>query len=137
MDSDLSNCAVNIMRENKTAYSARKFRVIVNGKETVLLKNGETVRILLPQGQQNISFAIGGKVFKSVCLDLKGNIRDINLVCFPKSMGGIDVKSTVVDLSQQKPQKEKTSFGLRLMVAIPIIILVFILVHSCISNYLG
>lgn len=131
-------CTVNIRRKRKTAYSARKIRVLVDEKEAIHLENGRIAKISLPQGRHELSFAIGNKVMFRLPLVLSDNENQTNIICETKNGGGITATTTNVDvLSDATIESGNSSFLLRVFISIPIIIIMFYLVSSSMNKFLS
>ena len=134
MDSQSSKVFVTIHRENRSAYSARKIRVIVDGKEEVAIDNGSCVRLCVKQGNHQFAFAIGKCIYSSISVDVQD---DMNVVCATKTSGVIEARVVNRDVAFEASQKKRSPLLLRVLIAIPVIIILFYLVSQSTGSFLN
>ena len=132
MDNSNKKRAVSIKREHKISCSARKFRIIVNGTEAGYIEDGGVLRLKLPYEDTDISFSNSKKVMAHVYLDdLDG--EEVNILCYAKGSGGIIAGKSMVDFSAREYQKkEKIPLVIRILIAIPLVIIIF---YLCLNSF--
>lgn len=96
---------VTIYRESRASYSARTFYIWVDGEQVASINNGQKIRLMLEQGEHEISFAIGKNVQNSIKINLTS---DANIVCYA-DWSTIAVRTTVVDLNSPSPSDPATT----------------------------
>ena len=92
----MEKCRIGIKREARSAFSLRKFNIMVDGVEIISVSNGGTVAFGIDAGQHEVSVAIGKKVFSTVSVTLAPG-EDANIVCQATSMGA-KMEITPVDI---------------------------------------
>lgn len=116
-----------VRRERNASYSARKFRILVDGAEEAQLDNGGLVKIAVRPGPHNISVGIGEKVYGLESVECEEN-ESINLVCRAKGSGAAIEKTNaevICDVSAGGNAKKKMGclpkilIGLALFFIIP------------------
>lgn len=134
MDSQNSIVSVAIFRENRSAYSARKIRVLIDGTEEATVDNGSCVRLCVKQGNHQFAFAIGKHIYFSMSINVIG---DMNIICAAKTSGGIEANIVNRDVAFESSQKRKSPLLLRILIAIPIIIIFAYFVFQSAGSFLS
>lgn len=93
---DMEKCRIGIKREAKSAFSLRKFNILVDGVEITSIANGGMVKFGIDAGQHEVSIAIGKKVFSTLSVALSSG-EDVNIVCQATSTGA-KMELTPVDV---------------------------------------
>lgn len=92
----MEKCRIGIKREARSAFSLRKFNILVDGVEIISISNGGTVAFGIDAGQHEVSIAIGKKVFSTMPITLSPG-EDVNIVCQATSTGA-KMEITSVDV---------------------------------------
>lgn len=134
MEIENSKVYVTVARENRSSYSARKIRIIVDGIEEGTLENGSCIRLAVNPGKHKVDFAIGKRVYSSLDIDA---FADINICCAAKTTGGIDARAVNRDVAFESSQKKRSPLLLRVLIAIPVIIILFVLILQSAGTFLS
>lgn len=137
MGDTYSKRSVAIKREHRAAYSARKFRILVDGQDAGYIEDGGVLRLKLPYRDTDIAFAIGKKVMQHIYLE-DSDGEEVNIVCSINGSGGIVASKSYIDFSQTvSSRKNRLPLVVRIIIAIPIIIIMYYLIFSSFSSFLA
>lgn len=134
MEIENSKVYITVARENRSSYSARKIRIIVDGVEEGTVENGSCIRLAVNPGKHNVDFAIGKCVYSSLAVDA---FTDTNISCAAKTTGGIDARIVNRDVVLESCQKKRSPLLLRILIAIPVIIILFVLILQSAGTFLS
>lgn len=131
-----SKRSVSIKRENKVAFSARKLRILVDGQDAGYIENGGVLRLKLPYHDTDIAFSIGKKVMQHIYID-DSDGEEVNIVCSINGSGGIIASKSYIDFSQAVySRKSRLPLIVRIIIAIPIVIIMYYLIYSSFNSFL-
>lgn len=118
---------LKINRETRTAYSARKIKVFVNGNFAGELNNGHTLEIPLPPTQNNIiNLKIGNKTMAVATIDTENCNDDVvQIVCWASGKGGIEFYSNSALVQKQMDASSKSATGWIIFAVVATIALLF------------
>lgn len=137
MEDGRSKRSVVIKREHKVSFSARKFRILVDGQDAGYIENGGVLRLKLPYRDTDIAFAIGKKVMQHIYLD-DSDGEDVNIVCSINGSGGIIANKSYIDFSTTTfSSKKGIPLIVRIIIAVPIVILMYYLIRSSMDSFLA
>ncbi len=92
----METCRIGIKREAKSAFSLRKFNILVDGVVITSIDNGGTIQFGIDAGQHEVGIAIGKKVYATLPVTLSAG-EDVNIVCQATSTGA-KMELTPVDV---------------------------------------
>lgn len=92
----MEKCRIGIKREAKSAFSLRKFDILVDGVAITSIDNGDTIQFGIDAGQHEVGIAIGKKVYATLPVTLSAG-EDANIVCQATSTGA-KMELTPVDV---------------------------------------
>ena len=120
-------CTIQLKRESRFGYGARRIRVYVDGTLSRSIKNGEACLLPIAPGRHELSFFLGKKLLTDVILSINENTESFDIVFWTTSAGEIEVKLTNNNVEHSTVQRKAQSIGSYIFLGIAITVLALIL----------
>ena len=125
-------CLIQLKREPRFGYSARKIHIYVNGTPNCSVKNGATCLLSLSPGKHELSFFMGKNLLTDVMLSIDENTENFGIVFWITNTGEIEVKLTNNNIDYNINQK-KTSTTTYIILALTLVFLLLVLLRFSIT----
>lgn len=129
-------CTIQLTRESRFGYGARKINVYVDGVPNCAIKNGETALLPTSPGKHEISFFLGKKLLTDVVVSIEEETENFCIVFWITSSGSVEAKLTNNNIVHTIDQRKTSANGSYMLLGAVIAFLLLFLLGIRITPYI-